>query len=78
MIFFNDNIYSEGNTNYKISLLFKSAFPFIFQFGVINFNMIAGDQHKRIFQHPNILPTTMYNSTCDILYHLMAYDNLMI
>lgn len=31
-----------------------------------------------IFQHSNILPTAMDYTTCDVLYHLMASDNLMI
>lgn len=75
--------FSEGNANYNTSLLFKSAFPFTVQSWVINLKMIAGGQHKRmnrffIFQDANILPTTMDDTTCDVLYHLMASDNLMI
>lgn len=63
--------------------IFKSALPFILQSWVINLNMIAGGQYKRmnrffIFQHPNTLPTTMDYTTCDVLYHLMASNNLMI
>lgn len=81
--FFNGDFYSEGNTNYNTSLLFKSAFPFTLQSWVINLNTIAGGQHKRmnrifIFHDANILPPTMDDTTCDVLYHLMASDNLMI
>lgn len=66
-----------------ITLLFKSAFTFILQSWVINFNTIAGGQHKRtnrfsISQHRNVMPTTMDYTTCNVLYYLMVCDNLMI
>ena len=66
-----------------ITLLFKSAFTFILQSWVINFNTIAGGQHKRmnrfsISQHRNVMPTTMDYTTCNVLYYLMVCGNLMI